>query len=762
MTTETFTATERGSGAFGPPTPRVRPVDAEGFSAEHGVPTEPGARCLHELFESQADRRPSNVALVCGRESLTYAELDARANRLARHLRSLGLRAGGLAAIYLERSARPIVAMLACLKAGGGYVPVDPTYPLERVRFVLENAGVSLVLTERALAERAAEAGLALPGESVLLDHDAEKIDAHPAARLSPEECGASETDLCYVIYTSGTTGRPKGVMTEHRSVVHFVASFNEVCGITERDRIFQGFSPSFDGSVEEIWMAFAHGASLVVGTGDAVRVGSEVARVLNEHAVTLFSTVPTMLSTIDTELPSVRLLIVSGERCPPEPVVRWARAGRRMLNVYGPTETTVNATVAECLPGKPITIGRPLRGYEARVLDESRRPVPRGQSGELYIGGPGLARGYLGQPELTANTFVPNPNGDADAYPRLYRTGDLVRWTDDGELDFLGRIDGQVKVRGYRVELAEIEAVLLEHPQVRSAVTRVFDRCGQPELAAYVTLHSAGVLLDRDAVLNLLRTRLPHYMVPAYLDVLDALPTLTSGKADRARLPAPAQALVQTDRQIVAPHTDAERAMADVWQRVLNISPISVDDHFFTDLGGHSLLAAQTVSLLRQELGLDVAVRDVYRWPTLRELAARTAPAADRDDARAATGRGGAADGAGAGDGIPHASPVRPSSRAVFEGLPRATRAGVCALQAASLYFIYGLAAVPAVAGAAIWTAVGRDHLTPGAALLLTALLLVGFYPALLLVGIAAKWLVIGRYRRGRHPVWGFYYFRW
>jgi non-ribosomal peptide synthetase-like protein len=701
-------------------------------------------RCLHELFEVQADLRPTNVAVTCGQQRLTYAELDARANQLASHLRLLGLRPGGLVAIYMERSINPLLAMLACLKAGGGYVPIDPACPLERIRFVLDNSGVGMVLTEQALSTRAAQAGLAFPGTTILLDRDWAAIAAQPAVRLSPADGGASENDLCYVIYTSGTTGHPKGVMTEHRSVVHFVSAFNEVCQITEDDRIFQGFSVSFDGSVEEIWMALAHGASLVISTADVVRIGPEIARVLDQHHVTVFSTVPTMLSMIDADLPSVRLLIVSGERCSPELVNRWAKPARRLLNVYGATEATVNTTAAECVPGKPITIGRPLRGYHVRVLDEARRPVPRGQSGELYIGGVGLARGYLGQAALSAQTFVPATDGGADVCPRLYRTGDLVRWTAGGELEFVGRIDGQVKIRGFRVELAEIEAVLLEHPQIRSAVARVFDRGTQQELAAYVTLKSPEPL-DRDAVLDRLRARLPHYMVPGHLDVLDALPMLTSGKVDRTQLPAPVEPLVLTGRQIIAPRTEAERKVAAIWQQVLQISPISIDDNFFTDLGGHSLLAAQTVSRLRSELALELAARDVYRWPTIRELAAQAMAADDPEDDR----------------GTP-ALAARESSGAEFKSVPRSIGTAVPALQAASQYLIYGIAAVPVVTGVAIWQSVKQGEVSTGRMALLGALLLIGYYPALLLLGIAAKWLVIGRYKPGSHPLWGFYYFRW
>ena len=697
------------------------------------------APCLHELFERQADRSPDRPAVTRGPQSLSYRELDERANQLARHLRLQGVETGDLVGLYLERSATAIVALLACLKAGAGYVPIDPIYPAERIRFILEHARVAAVLTEEALLAQARDAH---SGRIVTLDRDWPQVACQPTTRLTRAETGTSGDALAYVIYTSGTTGRPKGVMTEHRSVVHFVSAFNEVCDVTETDRIYQGFSLSFDGSVEEIWMALAHGASLIVPPGDVARIGSEVGRLLNESRATVFSTVPTMLSTIDADLPTVRLLIVSGEVCTADVVHRWARPGCRMLNVYGPTETTVNATVAECLPDRPVTIGRPLTGYLAYILDEALQPVADGASGELHIGGPGLARGYFDLPELTAKHFIPNPVAESRATSaRLYKTGDLARVTEQGTIDYLGRLDGQVKVRGFRVELGEIESVLREDPGVSMAVVTVTDR-GGPQLAAYVTVPRPGGPLDRDSVLQRLRSRLPDYMVPAFLDVLDEFPTLASGKVERRALPAPVEPLVRGSREIVPPRTDAERRVLDVWERALRVSPISVTDNFFTDLGGHSLLAAQTVSALRREVGLEVAVRDIYQWPTIRDLAAHSAPPTVAPTSDAAS-RGS-------------------SSRATFEGLSRGTRLLVPLLQAISIYLLSFITSWQLIVTVGVALAFLAGWVSVPVGISVLAVLVVVSHPVTLLLSIAAKWLLIGRYRPGRHPVWGFYYFRW
>ena len=520
--------------------------------------------------------------------------------------------------------------------------------------------------------------------------------------------------------------------MTEHRGAFKFVHAFNEVCGTLPHDRVYQGFSLGFDGSVEEIWMAFSNGSALVVGDRQTPRFGNELGQFLAQSGVTYFSTVPTLLSTVTDGISTLRLLVVSGEICPSELVNRWVRPGLRMLNVYGPTEATVNTTAAECVPGRPITIGRPLSGYGIHILNEHLRPVPRGQKGELFVGGETLARGYLKQAELTAERFFTIPG------TRLYRTGDLVRMNDDGELEFFGRIDGQVKIRGYRVELAEIESILLEHELIRSASVKLFERDGLQELAAFITLEGLPLTLDRAEVLSRLEARVPPYMIPGFLDVVEELPMLTSGKVDRARLPVPVSPLVRAAGNIVLPETPLESEISAVWARVFGVAQVSVEADFFLDLGGHSLVAAQMVTLLRTGAERHVTVRDAYLFPTIRKLATHLSSVAGQ--AKTASG---------------------PSSRTVFDSVPRATRLSTAALQLVSMYFLYGLGMIPFAI--IFMRAVGWLQDRVSLANLIVSVLEVTFltWPALLILSIAAKWLIIGRYKPGKYPLWGFQHFR-
>ena len=700
------------------------------------------APCLHEIFEAQADTRPADLALVCGPECLTYGHLEEAANRLARHLRALGAGPGTLVALYLERSARAIVTILAVLKSGSGYVPIDPMVPEDRVRHILSDADAKVLVTEQAHADQAA--GL-FPGPTVVLDSEADvaAIAGQPADRLARTETHVSETDLCYVIYTSGTTGRPKGIMTEHRNVVAFTTAFKEPCRLDASDRVYQGFSLGFDGSVEEIWMAFSSGATLVVGPPNLARLGNETAHYLTDHEVTFLSTVPTFLTMITEDVPSLRVIVVSGEPCPPELVRQWVRHGRRMLNVYGPTETTVNTTVWDCRPGATVTIGRPLAGYVTYILDEDLQPVLSGTAGELYIGGVGVARGYLNQPGLTRRQFLPNPFAGNGSTDRLYRTGDLVRQADSGELLFLGRIDGQVKVRGYRIELAEIESVLREIPGISAAAVKVVDRDGLQELAAFVVAAENAGPLDRSAVLDRLQKRMPSYMNPGFLDEIDELPTLASGKTDRNRLPEPATPLVRAAEAMVPPRNDLERTIADVWERLLETTPVSVEADFFLDHGGYSLLAARLVTLLRAEHGIEVSLRDVYEHPTIARLAVvvtRTGrPATDPEKN----------------------APARRRSRDVYAGLKHVERLSAAVLQALSIPVLYAHAAGPYIASGLI--AVGMIHgaisVSLGVALTLGVMVL--SLPVLIATSIAVKWLVLGRIRPGEHPLRGVYHVR-
>jgi non-ribosomal peptide synthetase-like protein len=694
--------------------------------------------CLHSLFEAQVALRPQAPALIFEGGSFSYGELNARANQLAHFLRFYDIAPGKFVGIFFERSAHPLIAILACLKTGAAYVPIDPAHPDERIRHILEESELSLILTEKVLEARTASL---FSGVTMAIDVPSEAISHQPTWGLPPAFPAVSPSNLCYIIYTSGTTGRPKGVMTTHHNVVQFALAFNEICGTEPRDRVYQGFSLGFDGSVEEMWMAFSNGSALVVGTKQTPRFGNELAQFLVKHGVTYFSTVPTMLSTITDEIPCLRQLVVSGEACPPELVARWARPDLKMWNVYGPTEATVNTTVTQCVAGRPITIGRPLRGYDTYILDEQMRPVMPGEKGELYIGGEGLARGYFKQPELTNSRFVTSPYVGGRQRVRLYRTGDLVRLNEEREIEFFGRIDSQVKIRGYRVELSEIESVLLEHPRIRSASLKLFQRDGFQELAAFVVLQDPKIPLDRTDVLMLLTTRLPDYMIPGYLDVLNELPMLTSGKVDRSLLPAPVAPLLRDNGEIVEPASAMEAKIASVWAKVFDLPRVSVEDDFFLHLGGHSLLAAQMVTKLRAELGRDIAVRDAYRFPSVRKLATHLSTLVERAEKSSTKNR---------------------SSRAVFESLSRATRFTTNVGQAISLYFLYGIGTSVLAAFLLITLAVKAGTLTlwQGAgAVVLTTLLL---WPSLLTLSVAAKWILIGRYQPGEYPVWGGYYFRW
>jgi non-ribosomal peptide synthetase-like protein len=714
----------------------LRVDDATLCQGTEGAQAPPGAAtsgCLHELFERQADARGEAVALVCGEASLSYSALELRANRLANYLRQVGIGRGALVGIAFDRSELPIIAILGCLKAGAAYVPIDPGHPDERIRFIIEEAEIAALLTERTQLPRIC----ALFGGRVIALDDAPALAVAPASRPARADIGLSPHDLCYVIYTSGTTGRPKGVLTEHRNVVHFVRAFNLVCRTSPEDRIYQGFSLGFDGSVEEIWMAFSNGATLVVAEKDAPRFGNELARYLARQRVTFLSTVPTMLTTMSEPVPSLRQLVVSGEVCRPQLVERWAQPGRLMLNVYGPTEATVNATAAVCTPGTPITLGRPLQGYQALVLDGDMRPLPRGTQGELYLAGAGIARGYLKRPELTKASFVISPHDGV----RLYRTGDLACINADGEVEYLGRIDAQVKIRGYRVELAEIEAVLLEQPHVSSAVVRLHEEHGAQSLAAYVVLDPPSAVLDRAAALAALRARLPAYMVPSFLDVVTEVPTLASGKVDRKRLPQPAAALIDMDAAALPPATPLEATIAAIWATVFRVPAVGVEQNFFLDLGGHSLLAAQMTALLRTRAGLDTAVRDVYAFSTVRALAQhidQRMPA--RQVASVANNTGGVSD--------------------------RTARSepGLAFSLAQSLLnlALLGLAMLPLMVVVPLADELLQGRRTVLAAAWIGVSLVLAVWPVMLALSIAAKWLIIGRYRAGAYPLWGSYYLRW
>lgn len=693
-------------------------------------------RRLHFFYEAQCDAAPDAIAVEYGEGSFTYAELDRRANQLAHALVERGAGPDTTVGILLHRSLHTYVALLGVLKAGAAFVPIDPSFPSDRIAFIAEDAALICLISTSSL--RPITSGLPCP--RLELDEEAPRIAAMPATRPVLDSAG---DPLAYIIYTSGSTGRPKGVAVLHSNICHFLSVVTPIYGVRSGDRVYHGMTIAFDFSIEEVWPAFIAGATLVAGPGDSRRLGPELATFLEERKITVLCCVPTLLATLDREIASIRLLNLGGEACPRDLVQRWDRPGRRILNTYGPTETTVTATWTELHPDQPVTIGHPLPGYQVYILDEHLQPVPPGTSGEICIGGKGVALGYVNRPDLTRDRFVPDPFLHGRPGARLYRTGDLGRFNLKGEIEYLGRIDSQVKIRGYRIELAEIEAVFLEDDAVENAIVATAEVNGSTELAAYLTLRSREDNNDRlrPRLQEVLRRRLPAYMVPAYIEVLDAIPMLASGKADRSRLPQPttARLLIASGKSGNPPATPTEKKLAKAWQAIFQCADLSGDTDFFADLGGHSLLAARTISHLRQDTELQhLAIGDLYLHPTIAQLARfvdQSRPAASAEAQAAAT----------------QAKPE-----------PYRARSGSVALAGAAqlvlLYLLFAVFAAPSAALLTLRHGQTVTHLMDRFALIVPAALILTSF----LLPVAAKWLLIGRFRPGRHRVWGWYYCRW
>jgi non-ribosomal peptide synthetase-like protein len=687
---------------------------------------------LHEYFEDQVRLRPDHIAIECAGEAWAYSELDQRATQLAGLLQAHGVGRGSLVGLCATKSCHTFAAILGILKAGAAYVPLDPKFPLKRIEAIIRDASVSVVLCDSPIAPHLNAFGVGT-------------IDPQTASAAGsvlfekPSTLGAN--DLCYVIYTSGSTGAPKGVLIEHRHAVNFVSALEDVYKIDCNDRIYQGFSLAFDASVEEIWAAFSLGGTLVVAADEVSRSALDVGKFIETNQITYFSTVPSFLALMEPDLPSLKLLVLGGEVCTSDLVERWSRSSLRILNTYGPTEATVVATAAECRPGHPVTIGKALPGYRALVLDEALSPVKPGECGELYLGGRSIARGYLNRPELTSQRFIVDPfAGPGGAPDVLYRTFDLARLGADGSLEFVGRSDGQVKIRGFRVELSEIESVLTGLPGVVLAAARVFDRNGLPEIATYVVANGD---VRRTEILASLRERLPEYMIPKFLDVVPELPTSTSGKLDRAVLPDPKHLLGEQTKEVVVPRTALECTLIREWEAVLGISPISIDDDFFANLRGHSLAAAKIVSALRRQLGpIAISVRDVYDHRSVRALASHLQQ-----------------NGISA-DGNQEAAETK-NLESEFPPLPR-SRFLCAALQLVGLLAYYAAISAPLAVAVLLVLKVLDNELHWTVAAEIATVLGFAIWPSWMLLGIAVKWLVIGRFRPGRYPVWGMYYFRW
>ncbi len=593
-------------------------AEAHQLLIEWNATNVPGAaeETVPRLIEAQAAQTPEAIAVSFEGQPINYRELNRRANRLAHHLRRLGVGPSVLVGVFVERSAEMLIAVLAVMKAGGAYVPLDPAYPADGLEFMLQDARVPVLVTQEGLLDR-----LALPAElrAVCVDRDARHIDAE---RESDLEGGPGADDLAYVIYTSGSTGWPKGVQIAHRSLTNLLAAFRATPGITASDVFVSVTTLSFDIAGLELFLPLVTGAHLVIASREVAADPARLMALMAEAKGTVMQATPTtwcMLLEAGWGNAAGLTILCGGEALPSELAARLLGTGASVWNVYGPTETTIWSTIHRVdAADDPVPIGRSIANTRVYVLDRHLRPVPIGVPGELWIAGDGLARGYGNRPQLTAERFVMHRLSET-LEERLYRSGDLVRWRGNGTLEFLGRLDDQVKVRGYRVELGEIEATLARHPHVREAAAvarRTTD--GERRLVAYVVGNGP---VDAHDLREFLGSKLPDYMIPAAFVALDRLPLTANGKVDRQALPEP-EASAGTVDSSAEPCDELERQLVKLWQDVLSVGPVGIRDNFF-DLGGHSLLAVRMFAQLQEQLRVTLPLATLFRAPTIAGLAA-------------------------------------------------------------------------------------------------------------------------------------------
>ncbi|HWT19362.1 MAG TPA: amino acid adenylation domain-containing protein, partial [Variovorax sp.] len=571
---------------------------------------------VHRMIERQARTQPDATALLFADESLGFAELNRRANRLAHRLIALGVKPEVLVGIAMERSVEMVVAILGVLKAGGAYVPLDPEYPAERLAYMVQDSGIGLLLTQRSLAD-------CVPGRRGLtvLEVDAADFGAEPE---SDPQVGLHIENLAYVIYTSGSTGKPKGAAIRHGALHSCMAWMQGIYKLTRADTVLHKAPFGFDVSVWELFWPMTSGARLVVANPGDHRDPARLVELIQRHQVTTLNFVPSMLQAflahqgIESST-RLRHIICGGEAMPAETQKETLERlhGAGLQNLYGPTETTIHVTHWACHNDgqSQVPIGKPISHTSTHVLDADLHLVPQGVAGELYLGGVSLARGYLRRAGLSAERFVADPFDGAGG-GRLYRTGDLVRWNGEGQLEYLGRIDHQVKIRGFRIELGEIEAQLLAQPAVREAVVVAREGPAGARLVAYLAPH-AGETIDTAALKERLAQVLPDYMVPRAFAVLEALPLNANGKVDRKALPEPALASGQAYE---APQGHVGQTVAAVWSEVLQVAQVGLHDNFF-DLGGHSLLLIRAHRLLEARLHTAIPVVNLFKYPTVQSL---------------------------------------------------------------------------------------------------------------------------------------------
>jgi amino acid adenylation domain-containing protein len=589
----------------------------------------PQDKCVHQFIEEHTERAPNQIAVIHGEQEITYGELNRRSNQLARYLQKKGVGPETIVAANLERSPELIIAALAILKAGGAFVGLDPSHPRERTNYVVQDTGARVVITRESLVDQVVTS----TAEIVPIDSAWNEICLESAA--NPESSVRSD-NLAYAAYTSGSTGRPKGIVVTHRSFVNYVLAMTGRFEVSAADRRLQFMSPISELFVSGTFSPLMCGAAVVQRLDPGPPSIADFVRFIEEKQVTWIG-VPsaywhewvTLVAQNEARVPSSLGVVTTGmDKVRPDLVEVWRRQVGprvRLFNVYGPAETTCASTLYQAGSSSDekllsVPIGRPLANTNIYLVDKYENPVPIGVIGEVYIGGHGVARGYIGRPDLIAERFVPDSFSDTPG-ERLYRTGDLARYRPDGNIEFIGRADHQVKVRGFRVELEEIEAVLRQHPMVRQAVVVAEKQDGgDKRLAAYI-------VGDGDASINVtelrrfLRERLPEYMVPSAFRVLEKFPLTRTGKVDRLALPAAEPIRTEPDEDFVAPRTEMEMVLADIWQEALKVDRVGVYDNFF-NLGGHSLLSLQVIDKIEKQVGLRITPKDLI-FQTLAQLAA-------------------------------------------------------------------------------------------------------------------------------------------
>jgi len=579
----------------------------------------PAEKCFHQLFEAQVERAPEAVAVVFAEQQLTYRELNRRANQLAHHLGSLGVGPETMAGVCLERAPEMLIALLGVLKAGGAYVPLDPAYPVERIAYVLEDAQVPVLLTQRSTMENLNFSGGNL--QIIFLDYESgifsSANDSNPTVNVAAE-------NLAYTIYTSGSTGKPKGVTISHGALVNFLFAMQEAPGLTAQEILLAVTTLSFDIAGLELYLPLIAGARLVLASREMAADGKLLIAALADSGATMMQATPaTWRMMIENGWPGAQALkiLCGGEAMPRELANQLLERGAELWNMYGPTETTIWSTLdkIESRDGV-LSIGRPVANTQIYLLDRHGQTVPIGVHGALHIGGDGLARGYFQRPELTAEKFIPNAYSRKPG-ARIYNTGDLARYLPGGKIECLGRADHQVKIRGFRIELGEIEAVCSQHSEIAQVVVVAReDMPGNKRLVAYAVARGQQPPASSE-LRQFIMKKLPDYMMPAIFVFLDALPLTPNGKVDRRALPAPDLNQRELPNAFVAPHSAVEKILAGIWHQVLGVEKIGVHDNFF-ELGGHSLLATQVNSRLRKILGLDLPLRALFEAPTVATFA--------------------------------------------------------------------------------------------------------------------------------------------